>query len=316
MFAARELDEARAGFPELHVGPLGHRDAHALLASALPARPMSACWSGSLSRRTGIRSPCWSCALVDANPARGRVWVTCAALPCPPGSRRASPGGWRGSPADARRLLLVAAADPVGDLALCGAAQRLGILESAAQTVESDGLVAFGQGWCSASARPLGGVPAAGADARSKAHRALAEATDPTIDPDRRAWHRAQAATMPDEEVAAGWNARSPCAGARVRRRRGFLERGGRADARAVLSRATRSGRAQTKFQAGALDDALDLLATVETGVLSDLELARVDLLRAQITFVATHGSAPPLLLEAARRLSPLDPALARETFS
>ena len=73
---------------------------------------------------------------------------------------------------------------------------------------------------------------------------------------------------------------------------------------------------AQTKFQAGSLDDALGLLATAATGLLSPFELARVDLLRAQITFVATHGSdAPPLLLEAARRLSSFDPALARETY-
>ena len=73
---------------------------------------------------------------------------------------------------------------------------------------------------------------------------------------------------------------------------------------------------AQTKFQAGALDDALGLLATAETGGLSDLQRAQVDLLRAETVFVATHGSdAPPLLLEAARRLSGLDPALARETY-
>ena len=106
------------------------------------------------------------------------------------------------------------------------------------------------------------------------------------------------------------------------------LARGGFAAAGAFLERAaaltpepTRRAQralaaAQTKVQAGALEDALDLLASAETGVLSDLELARVDLLRGQITFVATHGSdAPPMLLEAARRLSTLDPALARETY-
>src|SRR6185437_15751023 len=73
---------------------------------------------------------------------------------------------------------------------------------------------------------------------------------------------------------------------------------------------------AQTKFRAGALDEARDLLARTDTATLTDLELARADLLRAQITFVATHGSdAPPLLLEAARRLSTFDPSLARDTY-
>ena len=137
-------------------------------------------------------------------------------------------------------------------------------------------------------------------------------------DPDRRAWHRASAAAAPDEDVAAELGRSAARAQAR----------GGLAAAAAFLERAAaltpepsrRAQRtlaaAQTKFQAGALDDALGLLATAETGVLSDLELARVDLLRAQIAFVATHGSdAPPRLLEAARRLSALDPALARETY-
>jgi hypothetical protein len=41
-----------------------------------------------------------------------------------------------------------------------------------------------------------------------------------------------------------------------------------------------------------------------------------VDLLRAQITFASSRGSdAPALLLRAAKRLEPLDLALARETY-
>jgi tetratricopeptide (TPR) repeat protein len=214
----------------------------------------------------------------------------------------------------------VAAADPVGDLALVWrAAQRLGIPESAAQTVESDGLVGFGAGVVFRHPLVRSAVyRAAGADARSQVHRALAEATDPDLDPDRRAWHRAQAAAMPDEEVAAELERSAARAQAR----------GGFAAAAAFLERAValtpepsrRAHRAlaaaQTKFQAGALDDALGLLATAETGVLSDLERARIGLLRAQIAFVSTRGNdAPPLLLEAARRLGELDPALARETY-
>jgi DNA-binding CsgD family transcriptional regulator len=73
---------------------------------------------------------------------------------------------------------------------------------------------------------------------------------------------------------------------------------------------------AQTKYEAGALDDALALLATAETGAVDDLQRARVQLLRAQIAFASRHGSdAPPLLLEAARDLEAIDPNLARATY-
>jgi DNA-binding CsgD family transcriptional regulator len=155
-------------------------------------------------------------------------------------------------------------------------------------------------------------------DDRSEVHRALAEATDPEIDPDRRSWHRAQAASMPDEEVAAELERSAARAQAR----------GGFAAAAAFLERAVTltpepSRRAQralaaaeTKFQAGALDDALGLLGTADNGELSALERARVVLRRAQIAFVTTRGNnAAPLLLEAADRLADLDPALARETY-
>jgi len=58
------------------------------------------------------------------------------------------------------------------------------------------------------------------------------------------------------------------------------------------------------------------LLATAAAGPLDELQRARVDVLRAQIAFASSRGSqAPPLLLKAAERLGPLDPALARETY-
>src|SRR5262249_14680940 len=146
----------------------------------------------------------------------------------------------------------------------------------------------------------------------------LADGTDPQLDPDRRAWHRAQAASAPDEDVAAELERSAERAQAR----------GGFAAAAAFLERATeltpdesrRSGRAlaaaHVKLQAGALDDALRLVATAESGVLSRLEQARAGLLRAQISFVSTRGSdAAPLLLKAAEQLQEVDPALARETY-
>ena len=153
---------------------------------------------------------------------------------------------------------------------------------------------------------------------RREAHRALADATDPQIDPDRRAWHRAQAASVPDEEVA-GELERSA---ARAQARGGFAAAAAFLERAAVLTPAPvrRAQRAlvaaQTKFRAGALDDALGLLSSMEIGALDELDRARVGLLRAQIAFVSTHGSdAPAMLLRAARRLAPLSPTLACETY-
>jgi len=161
---------------------------------------------------------------------------------------------------------------------------------------------------------------AASAADRRRAHRALAEATDPGTDPDRRAWHRAQAAAGPDEDIAA-----------ELERSAGRAQaRGGFAAAAAFLERATeltlepprRAERAlaaaQAKFQAGAFDAALGLLATAESGPLDAFQRALVDLLRGQIAFASSLDSdAPPpkLLLAAARQFEPLDVRLARETY-
>ena len=73
---------------------------------------------------------------------------------------------------------------------------------------------------------------------------------------------------------------------------------------------------AQACLRAGALAKALELLAMAEGGPLGELQGARADWLRGQITFASGPGSdAPLLLLKAARRLEPLDHGLARETY-
>jgi AAA ATPase domain/Bacterial regulatory proteins, luxR family len=320
VFAARELGQALAGFPELHVGPLGHRDARALLAGALPARLDEQVLERIIVETRG--NPLGLLELprgLTPTQLAGGFGLP-AALPLSDRIEESFTRRLARLPGDGRRLLLVAAADPVGDLALVWrAAQRLGIPEGAAQTVESDGLVAFGAGVVFRHPLVRSAVyRAAGAAERSEAHRALADATDPDLDPDRRAWHRAQAAAMPDEEVAAELERSA----ARAQARGGFAAAAAFLERAATLtpepSRRTQRAlaAAQTKFQAGALDDALGLLAMAETGVLSDLERARVGLLRAQIAFVSSRGNdAPPLLLEAARGLGELDPALARETY-
>jgi hypothetical protein len=214
--------------------------------------------------------------------------------------------------------LLVAAAEPVGDPVLVWrAAGRLGIGLRAAS--ETDGLLTIGASVTFRHPLVRSSVyRAASPEERQTVHRALGEATDPEVDPDRRAWHLAQATPGLDEDVAAELQRSA----GRARRR------GGVAAAAAFLQRATeltpdparRAERAlaaaQAKHQAGAFDPALRLAAIAESGPLNELERAQVELLRGQIAFALNRGNdVPPLLLKAAKRLEPLDQRLARETY-
>jgi DNA-binding CsgD family transcriptional regulator/tetratricopeptide (TPR) repeat protein len=320
VFAARTLGDTTAGLPELDVKRLGHRDARALLESVLPA-PLD---DGVLERIV-VETRGNPLALIELprglTPAQlaGGFGLP-ATVPLSASIEESYTRRLATLPHEARRLLLVAAADPVGDPALVWrAARRLGIPAAAAETVQAEDLLTL-------TPRVVFRHPlvrsavygAAGLKERRAIHRALAEATEPETDPDRRAWHRAQAEPGPDEAVAAELERSADRAQAR----------GGFAAAAAFLERAAtmtpdaehRTRRAlaaaRTKFQAGAVDDALRLLVTAETGGLSELQQAHVDLLRAETVFVVTRGpDAPPLLVEAAGRLSGLDPVLARETY-
>ena len=223
-------------------------------------------------------------------------------------------------PAGTRRLLRVAAACPVGDPArVWHAGRRLGVpVEAAVPAVEA-GLIEFAT-WVRFR-HPLvrsAVYHSASLSEWQEAHRALAEATDAVADPDRRAWHRAQAAPGPDEEVAAELAQSAGRAQAR----------GGLAAAAAYLDRAATltpdpSRRAQrlldaarAKRDAGALDAALDLLAAADAGPPDELRTAEAQHLRGQITLEQRRGhEAARLLIGAARRLEPLDVGLARETY-
>ena len=322
VFAVRESSNEQdlTGLPELQVHGLADRDARALLESVL---------AGPLDERVRDRFVAETrgnpLALVEL--PRGLTPAQLAggfALPgAIPLSGRIEASFQRrldALPADTRRLLQLAAADPAGDpVLLWRAAQRLAIGNQAAGPAAEAGLLEIG-------ARVLFRHPlvrsaayrSASLQERQAVHRALAEATDPRLDPDRRAWHRAQAAPEPDEDVAA-----------ELERSAGRAQaRGGLAAAAAFLQRAVtltvdparRADRAlaaaQSKHQAGAPDTALELLAMAQAGPLDELQQARAELLRAQITFAVTRGrDAPPLLLAAAKRLEPLDATLARETY-
>jgi DNA-binding CsgD family transcriptional regulator len=320
VFATRERSDLFTGMPELVVEGLRAADARSLLVSVIPG------WLGE--------------GVVDALLAETRG-NPLALLELPRGLTAAQLAGGFGLPGalslsgriedsfvtrlqalppETQSLLLVAAADPLGDPALWGrAAERLGIAGAALEPAESAGLIEV-----DGDARfrhPLvrsAIYRSATVLRRRSVHRALAEATDAEVAPDRRAWHLAEAASGLDEEAAT-----------ELERSAGRAQaRGGFAAAAAFLQRAAaltpeptrRAERAlaaaQMKFQAGALEDALGLLISAEAGVLSDLERAQLGLLRAQIAFASRHGNdAATLLLEAARQLAELDPAVAGEAY-
>ncbi|WP_182263085.1 helix-turn-helix transcriptional regulator [Rhodococcus sp. UFZ-B548] len=223
-------------------------------------------------------------------------------------------------PSETQRLLLVASAEPVGDVSLLRRASGLlGVSAAAATPAEDAGLIEIGARVRFHHSLVRSAVYRAATSAdRQAVHRALAEATDQLVDADRRAWHRAHAALEPDEAVAEELERSAVRA----------QQRGGIAATAAFLARSveltpgvTRRGMralaaAQAKFEAGAPDQAIELLAIAEMNLLDDSQKARVARLRAQIVFARNRGSeAPMLLLHAAQQLSPFDAALARETY-
>jgi len=223
-------------------------------------------------------------------------------------------------PSDPRRLLLVAAVEPAGDAALVRrAAQRLGITIDTVDPAEFAGLVRFHERITFRHPLVRSAIHReATPEERWEAHRALAEVTDPARDADRRAWHLAHAASGPDDTVAAELEQSADRAQARggLAAAAAFLERSAKLTRDPAL-RATRAlAAAQTKSRAGAFDAALDLSAMAEAGPLTELQQARVDVLRAQVAFATNRGrDAAPLLLKAAKRLEPIDTTLSRETY-
>ena len=231
LFATRQVDDALRGLPELLISPLRHRDARALLESVLPAR-----LDEPVLERIVVETRGNPLALLEL--PRGLTPTELAggfglpaAVPLSASIEESFTRRLASLPNDARRLLLVAAADPVGDPALVWrAAERLGIPESAADMVESEDLLVLGPRVVFRHPLVRSAIyRAASRNEQREVHRALAEATDPELDPDRRAWHRAQAASKPDEDVAAELEESAARAQAR----------GGFAAAAAFLERAT-----------------------------------------------------------------------------
>jgi DNA-binding CsgD family transcriptional regulator len=223
-------------------------------------------------------------------------------------------------PVETQQVLLLAAAEPVGDLSLLWrAAHRLGIRPEAAKPATVAGLLELGGRVRFRHPLVRSAVYRAASDEdRRRVHQALAEATDPEVDPDRRAWHRANAVTGPDDDVADQLEASAERAQTRggAAAAAAFLEHASRLTVHAGPSARRALDAAKAHHQAGAFEASLALLAQADSGPLTALEQAQGDLLRAQITFATTFGAdAPPMLLKAARQLESLDVRLARDTY-
>jgi DNA-binding CsgD family transcriptional regulator len=318
VFSAREPGEELRNLPQLEVKGLVNGDARALLTSVLPFRLDVGVRNRIVAETRGnplalLELPQGLTAtqlaggfgLLDAEGLPGRIEESFL--------RRLG-----GLSEDVRRLLLLAAAEPIGDpLLLSRAAETIGIAQGTSES--TDGLLSIGQRVTFRHPLVRSAVyRSAAVDQRRAVHVALADATDKDVDPDRRAWHLAAAAVGPDEQVAA-----------ELERSAGRAQaRGGLAAAAAFLERsvslsadpARRAGRAlaaaHLSLSAGAFDATEALLTVAEAGPMDELQRTRGELLRAQLAFVSRHGSdAPALLLNAAKKLERLDVELARETY-
>ncbi len=320
VFATRNPGGDLAGLPELTVAGLPDADARVLLDEALAGPIDSRIRDQIIAEARG--NPLALLELPRELTPEGLAggFGLPAALPLARSIEQNFERRIAALPGPSQRLLLLAAADPTGDPALVWrAAARLGIDAAAAAPAAQAGLAEFGTRLLFRhSLARSAAYQSATVLARQQAHRALAEATDAELDPDRRAWHRAQAAPGPDEDVAAELERSA----SRARSRGGltaaaaFLER----STTLTLDPAQRAARAlaaaRAKSQAGALEAAQDLLAAAEAGRLADQERARADLARAQLAFITSRGAeAAPLLVNAARRLAGIDPALSRATY-
>ena len=319
LFATREPGGQLAGLPELAVGGLSAGDARALLASVATG-PVDA----QVVDRVIAEARGNPLALLELPQAQSLAEFSSElGWPGEPGLPGRIEDGFRGRlealPVDTQRLVLLAAAEPTGDPALLWrAAGLLGIGTHAQDTARDAGLMTVGDRVVFRHPLVRSAVyRAASPEARMMVHTALAQAIDPLADPERRAWHRAQAALGPDEDIAAeldnmaeharsrgGWAA----AGAFLQRSAELTPDLGRRAQRALAA-------AYARYEAGMFEVAETLLNAAQGCPLDDLQRARLDLLHARIAFAASRGSDAPLLfLKAAREFEPIDLQLARET--
>ena len=318
VFGTRTLSDELTGLAQLTIEGLGKADACALLDSVLTVKIDQRVRDQIVEETHGNPLALVELSRELAVPRLAGGFGLPAAVTVPGSAEEMFRRRVEALPAESRRLLLLAAAEPTGDpVLLWRAAARIGIGVPAAQPAIVAGLAEFG-----ARVRfrhPLARsavYQSASAEERQHAHAALADATDPALDPDRRAWHRAQAAPGPDEDVAAELESSAGRARARggLAAAAAFLEGAARLTPDPDRRAARLLTAAQAKRDAGAPDAALSLLAEAEAGPVAEPQAAKVERLRGQIAFDQQRGTeAARLLLSAARRLEPFSAGQARE---
>jgi hypothetical protein len=320
VFVTREPVKALSGLPEVIIHRLGDDDARLLLAAGIR-------WPIDERIRETILAEAHGNPLAllelphDLTPAElAGGFALPEAQPLTERIEQSFLRRIQSLPPDSRQLLRTAAAEPTGDVTLLWrAAGRLGIGSGAVAPAEATGLIRLGGRVRFRHPLVRSAVyRAAAPDERKTVHRALAEATDPQVDPDRRAWHRAHAAAGLDEAVASELERSAGRAQSRggVAAMAAFLQRAAELSPDPRRRGARALAAAQAQLEAGAPEATHALLAIAELTPLDDLQRARLTQLHARIVFVLKRGSdAPPLLLDAAKLLAPLDSGSAREAY-
>jgi DNA-binding CsgD family transcriptional regulator len=311
LFADR--GERITGLPELVLEGLTHLDAHQLLDTALPTLLDHAVLERMIAEARGNPRVLLD-SVRSASPvalAGGYEAVT---------SYRGEPALIDGLAPDSRLLLILAAAEPMGDpVRLWRAAARLGIEASAAQQLEAVSLVSFGAWVVFRHPRlrwTIYGL--ASAEERRRAHGALALATDPVTEPDRRVWHLAHSLVAPDDEVGDELVRSADKAGERggLAAAAAFLERAAICTADPVLRVERAVLAADAYHSAGAVDAAVRLLATAELGSPDPVGRAQLQRVRARMAFDASRGrAAVAQLMDAARELEDCRPKAAAPAY-
>jgi DNA-binding CsgD family transcriptional regulator len=320
VFTTRESLSSMAGIYEVTVGGLPDTDARELLASVVPGQLDERVRDQIIAETRGnplalLELPH---GLNTEELAGGFGFPKPVAL-----SSRLEDGFLRrvrGLPEPTQLLLLLAASEPLGDPELLRRAGRaLGLTDGHAVAAEVEGLFQIRER--ATFRHPLvrsAIYRAAPEDDRHRVHRALAGATDPDADADRRAWHRAHATFGPDdaladelERSASRAQARGGPSAAAV-----FLERA----AALASDRARRAtliiSSAELHYDAGSYRAAGDLLAGVNVEPLADLHQVRAERLRSRL-LLGTQGSsaASRQLMQAAQRFESHDIEVACDTY-